>query len=310
MGDTDIEWTHAPGFKGVTWNPIRGCQLKSPGCVNCYAQKQAARIISFNRGRNIPEGHGAYDGLVRIGADGKARWNGSVQIANNIRDPLGWRTKRMVFVNSMSDLFYEGFDDHVRDQIMAVMLISSRHERSPGHVFQVLTKRDDVMLRYMTDPETIGRIAKAAAFIMEDSDGWHDAFTYGENKLVDDHLWLGVSVENQEVANTRIPTLAKVPAAVRFLSIEPLLERIDLTGLLDGIHWVIAGSESGDDARPAEEDWYRDIRDQCAEANVPYLLKQFAHNGRKIPTPELDGRRHVEWPHVLTRPLAQLGLSI
>lgn len=261
--------------------------------------KQAARIIMMNRGRGVPEGQGAYDGLVRIDPNGKARWTGDTAVADNVLDPISWRARRMVFVNSMSDLFYEGFSDAIRDRIMAVMLIASRHENSAGHVFQVLTKREDVMLRYMTDPDTMKRVAAEAGRIMEDGDGWYDSFAYSDQGLVDDHIWMGVSVEDQEMANLRIPMLAKVPAAVRFLSVEPMLGPIDLSNLLDGIHWVIAGSESGDEARPAEEDWYRTLRDQCKAANVPFFLKQFAVKGKKVPTPALDGEVYMQWPHVL-----------
>jgi protein gp37 len=217
-----ITWTDA------TWNPIRGCSRVSAGCRNCYAERTASRFS----GPGQP-----YEGLVRI-ANGHPQWTGEVRVMEErMLDPLRWRRPRRIFVNSMSDLFHENVADETIDRIFAVMALA------PQHAFQVLTKRPARMLAYLDDERRLA-IADAA--------GDWDALDPQDEKLLaraiarhDDprrdrngyihldwplkNVWLGVSVENQAAADERIPLLLQTPAAVRWISAEPLLGSIDLT---------------------------------------------------------------------------------
>lgn len=262
---TGIEWTES------TWNPVRGCSRTSEGCRNCYAELVAARFS----GPGLP-----YKGVARMTPSGP-RWTGDLRlIERHLEDPIRWQRPRMIFVNSMSDLFHEKMPF---DWIQAVFDVIFR---APRHTYQILTKRADVMakkLRFVRTP--IGM-------------KWED----GPNP----NVWIGVSVEDQENAEARIPRLIETPAAVRFLSVEPLLGRVDLSkwlaprllnrGSVPGIDWVIVGCESGADARPMDMDWARAVRDQCLEAKVPFFLKQAMVSGRLEKLPELDGRRWDEFP--------------
>lgn len=273
MGDgTSISWTDA------TWNPVRGCSRVSEGCRNCYAERQAFRFA----GADMP-----YEGLLK--KTKPPRWSGEVRfIAGHLMDPFRWTRPRRIFTDSMSDLFYERVTDSMIDQVVAVMIICSDHEKfaGGGHVFQTLTKRPERMRAYFDDPKTIERVAAAAATLMEDSDGWFDSIAFGKEGLVRPNMWWGVSVENQAAADERIPLLLETPAAVRFLSCEPLIGPLWLAewtsrehglkqiGAPPGLHWVIAGCESGPGARPCEVAWLRSLRDQCVEASVPFFLKQ------------------------------------
>lgn len=281
--DTGIEWTDA------TWNPIRGCSRVSEGCRNCYAERVAERFS----GPGQP-----YEGLVRIGAAGKPTgWNGTVRmVPEHLADPLRWRRPRRVFVNSMSDLFHESLPDSAIDRVFAVMMVSSLHATRGGHTFQSLTKRAKRMREYLTDPGTQERVARAAGTMMEDGDGWFDAIAFRKEGLAHPLIWLGVSVENQAAADERIPELLRTPAAVRWLSCEPLIGLVDLHDFLwapsaAGYEWpggeprgpefearkgtwIVAGCESGPGARPCNVAWLRSLRDQCAAAGVPYFLKQ------------------------------------
>jgi len=263
---TGIEWTDA------TWNPIRGCTRVSEGCRHCYAEIQAARIIRMDRGRGVPEGQGSYDGTISK----DNRWNGQIKIAENVIDqPLRWQKPRKIFVNSMSDLFHESVPDEAISQIFSVM------QRSPQHTFQILTKRPDRMLAWFQRHGDNSEL------------GW-----LTHNPLP--NVWLGVSIEDQAAANTRIPLLLEIPAAVRWLSCEPLLGPVDLTDIQvpcpQGVNhysclecevdpdddpyggtcidWVVVGGESGKTARPMHLGWARSLRDQCANTEVPFLFKQ------------------------------------
>lgn len=297
MGDTEISWTDA------TWNPIRGCRRTAPasskqsGCGDpsgggCYAERQAARFCGPGQ---------AYEGLITLTANGP-RWSGKTRfVSEHLLDPFRWRKPRRIFTDSMSDLFYKGFTDWERDSVLAVMMICCLHETRGGHIFQTLTKRVDCMRAYFEDPDTQERVARRAGQLMEDGDGWFDAIAFRKEGLSHPNLWWGVSVENQAAANERIPELLATPAAIRFLSCEPLLGRVDLcNGSRDGsgdwlreyrrgelnghgveiladrprIDWVIAGCESGHGARPCDVGWLRSLRDQCAAASVPFFLKQ------------------------------------
>ncbi len=267
---TSIEWTDS------TWNPIRGCTRISPGCIHCYAEENTAL-------RSDPGRWGA--GYAKRTPDG-ARWTGKVElIEKHLEDPLRWRKPRRIFVNSMSDLFHEALSD---DDILRVFDVIYRAHLTRDHTFQILTKRPNRMRgfckRLRFDYGSL-RLSKAR------SNRRSVAPQLGT-------MWLGVSVENQRRVDERLPVLITTPAAVRFLSCEPLLERLDLnrwlaTGKID---WVIVGAESGRRARPMDLDWVRDLRDQCNRNGVHFFFKQDAEKGRKIHLPILDGRQWTEMP--------------
>ena len=235
MGDkSKIEWTEA------TWNPIRGCTIVSDGCANCYAMREAWRHAGPG---------GAYEGLVRMTSKGP-RWTGEVRFVDHVLDqPLRWTRPRMIFVNSMSDLFHESLTDEDIDRIFAVMF------QARLHTFQVLTKRPQRMRDYVT--------------------GWYAR--HGFDPLVPEpHIWLGASAENQETFDERNGPLSETPAAVRWLSLEPLLGPIAMDGSdCRAVDWVVVGGESGPGARPMHPDWARSLRDQCLAAGVPFFFKQW-----------------------------------
>lgn len=298
MGDkTGISWTDA------TWNPVRGCSRVSEGCRHCYAEIQAARIVRMAKGRPSP-----YDGLVRevmIKRDGlnirnEKRWTGKVVLdAKTLALPLRWSKARRVFVNSMSDLFHESLTN---EQIAAVFGVMAA---APQHTFQCLTKRPARMrewFEWVMDRgeyralRRCGDAAEAAGapvYVNRKKDGrspWNDAHAVWPLA----NCWLGVSVENQAAADERIPELLRTPAAVRFLSCEPLLGQVDLR-LFDGgpltprhrlLHWCIAGCESGRNARSCSVEWLRSLRDQCEAASVPFFLKQAVAVPAAIPAPD------------------------
>lgn len=260
---TKIEWTD------LTWNPIAGCDLVSPGCTNCYAMRQAHRLAS-----NPKTPH--YAGTTRA-VNGKPVWTGKIGIAPDkvLTAPLRRRKPTRYFVNSMSDLFHPGVPDDVIDRTLAVMALS------PQHTFQVLTKRTDRVLTYFSHVNAHGEtrheiIERKARFFIEDADAWMTECWPLPN------VWLGTSVEDQRRADERIPELLRTPAAVRFLSCEPLLGPVDLCTVDHGhapalsyLDWVIVGGESGPGARPMHPDWARSLRDQCQAAGVPFFFKQW-----------------------------------
>ena len=272
---TKIEWTDRSD-----WNCVRGCTRVSPGCGGpgphggCYAEAIAGR---FSGG-----GQPFYDFATMTPASGGALWTGKVELVEErLTLPRKWQKPARIFVNSMYDLFHEKLPDDAIDRIFAVMA------QCPQHTFQVLTKRPARMLAYF-------------------SAHWSKLY----DGLPFKNVWLGTSVENQETADERIPLLLRTPAAVRFVSAEPLLAPIDFMAIRapretdDGIgwtfdalakgdyysfkddrhygpyrdhaiDWVIAGGESGPRARPMQPDWARSLRDQCAAANVPFFFKQW-----------------------------------
>lgn len=322
MGDkTEIEWCDA------TWNPIRGCTRVSEGCTRCYAERQAAR---FN-GPGQP-----YEGLVKRTTNGP-RWTGKVMfVEKTLEQPLRWKRPRRIFVNSMSDLFHDEVDVAWVDKIFAVMALSSKH------TFIILTKRADGMRQYVKRLARSIEPLQSAALEMGYTLNWQG---HPLLKFPIPNVWLGVSVEDQTAADERIPDLLETPAAVRLVSAEPLLGPINFesnSGLnwLDGwvktpmpgspghyqnagtngppLDWVIAGGESGPDARPIHPQWVRDIRDQCQCADVPYFFKQWGAYGPEYVKPvrntiirngvsmylvgkkaagkQLDGRTWTEFP--------------
>ncbi|MCW1844189.1 phage Gp37/Gp68 family protein [Prosthecomicrobium hirschii] len=313
---TPIEWTDA------TWNPIVGCSVVSPGCTNCYAMRLAGTRM---------RSHPSRAGLTQDSKAGPV-WTGEVRFMEQwLAQPLRWAKPRMIFVCAHADLFHKSVPDEWIDRVFAVMALA------PQHTFQVLTKRPERMREYFDQVEssasarvrdicyrperhfspaadpTLGRVGK-----------WPDRWPGWPLP----NVWLGVSVEDQRRADERIPILLDTPAAVRWVSAEPLLGAIRLdkiggttclahagaccgdrpwTDALRGIQacsragaysfpvrdqmprgldWVVAGGESGHNARPANPQWFRDLRNQCAEARVPYLHKQ---NGEWVSVSEIAG---------------------
>ena len=235
-GNSGIEWTDA------TWNPVTGCTKISPGCAHCYAE---AITLRFKRGGPFLPGKTT----VRTHPD-------------RLGDPKKWRSPKMIFVNSMSDLFHEEISFEFIGEVFKVM------EDTPRHIYQVLTKRPEVMLEYS----------------LACQNKWPE------------NVWAGVSVENQHWADARIPVLEKVPVSIRFLSVEPLLKRVNLASHLDSVDWVIVGGESGPKARPVDEEWVRMIRDDCIAGQVPFFFKQWGGRYNKARGRELDGRIWHELP--------------
>lgn len=287
MGDkSKIEWTDA------TWNPIRGCSVVSEGCRNCYAMNFAARFSGRDKiGDVLP-----YNGLAYRNESG-AHWTGQVRlIEGHLKDPLRWKEPRRIFVNSMSDLFHESVPDEWIDHIFAVMALS------PQHTFQILTKRPQRMLAYMR-ALTGDRVLKTAfeSGLLTPNIQYVEAYAgviNGDGWPLP-NVWLGVSVEDQKSANDRIPPLLQTPAAVRWVSAEPLLAPININrwlGCADPDHrhsgscalygadhrirWVVVGGESGTNARPMHPNWARSIRDQCVGTEVSFFFKQW---GKYLP---------------------------
>jgi protein gp37 len=242
--NSSIEWTD------MTWNPMAGCTIISPGCTNCYAMRMAPRLAAF--------GQQKYQGLTRK-TGGRAKWTGVINLDHNALGlPSTWTRPKKVFVNSMSDMFHEDVPFNFIEQVFQTMAAT------PRHTYQILTKRGD-------------RLAELSPQLPWPS-----------------NVWMGVSVENDAYVS-RIDRLRQSNAAVKFLSLEPLLG--PLGGLdLTGIDWVIVGGESGPGARPMNADWVRSIRDQCVSAGVAFHFKQWGGTNKKKAGRELDGRTWDEFP--------------
>ena len=319
-GRSDIEWCDA------SWNPIAGCSVVSPGCTHCYAMRMAARIERMAAGRSS-----LYGGLTQPGKAG-AVWTGEVRAAGEetLTAPLRWRAPRAIFVNSMGDLFHESVPDAWIDRVFAVIALA------PQHTFIVLTKRAKRMREYFVGPwiNQAGVAARVAEATLEFAPSRHKLPNpptvielpvgprlasgepeFGFRRMISARAWplpnvvLGVSAEDQQRADERIPDLLATPAAKRIVSAEPLLGPIDfqklapgqeLSGRVDPEHviaaltggiwdrlmrvWdrpcprldgVIVGGESGPNARPMAPDWARRIKDDCAAAGVPFFFKQW-----------------------------------
>ncbi len=260
-----IEWTD------ITWNPVVGCVKISPGCAHCYAELLAARLkamalADIEAGRNPGRKRYYIDAI-----DDKGRWSGKlIPVPEALLDPFRWSKPRMVFVNSMSDLCHESVPAEFIAQVVNTMT------QSPWHTYQILTKRSD-RLRELLSCE-LGNAAQLR------------------------HIWWGVSVENRKHGLPRIAELQAAPAAVRFLSIEPLLEDL---GKLDlrGIHWVIVGGESGHGARPMDEKWVLSIRDQCVAAGIPFFFKQWGGIHKSVAGRVLSGCTYDEMPALMNSPI-------
>jgi protein gp37 len=236
--NSHIEWTDA------TWNPVRGCVKISPGCKHCYAETFAERF------RGV-KGHPYEQGFdLRL-------------VPEKLTEPFTWRSPKLVFVNSMSDLFQDGVPDEYVETVSRVMVTAN------WHTYQVLTKRSE-RLRGLLN----GKLRFAARR---------------------ENVWWGVSVEDKKYGLPRIDDLRRAPAAMRFLSVEPLLEDLGKVDL-SGIGWVIVGGESGPGARPMKKDWVVSIREQCRQQRVPFFFKQWG-GVRKVKTGRLlDGRTYDEYP--------------
>jgi len=251
MGRTKIEWAD------VTWNPVRGCLRVSEGCRNCYAERMAARFWSGAGG--LAEFRG-----------GEARWTGRVELVERkLLEPLWWRKPRRVFVDSMGDLFYGRVRRQWIEQVFGVMALARRH------VFMVLTKRPLRMRMLLADQDAMRKGVENAARRL---DGLFNLRMLEGRPLP--NVWLGVSVEDQRTADERIPDLLATPAALRFVSCEPLLGPVDLRPWLgehrrQRLDWVIVGGETGPGARPMHPWWVRAICNQATAAGVPFFFKQW-----------------------------------
>ena len=269
---SSIEWTDA------TWNIVTGCSRVSAGCENCYAERLAATRLRH---------HPSRQGLT----DHNGRWTGGVRFNPGWLDqPIRWSRPRRIFVCAHSDLFHENVPVEWVDKIFAVMAMC------PSHTFQILTKRPRRMHDYIVQfdgDEAMERVIGQAEFIA----GSRGAEVVMNATMVAlPNVWIGVSAEDQAAADSRIPALLETPAAVRWLSAEPLLGPMEIDDHLAGLDWVVAGGESGPGARPMDPAWVRSLRNQCLCAGVPFFFKQWGGTTSKAGGCELDGRTWRQMP--------------
>lgn len=312
-----IEWTDA------TWNIVTGCTKVSPGCAHCYAK------------RNWP----------RLAANPKTRYYGRAftDVATHeelLNQPMAWKKPRKIFPCATSDLFHPEVSDHFLDRAFAVMCVA-RH-----HTYQVLTKRVERMRDYLLSPGRALAIQRQVFDIYKTHPDIRASIECGQTpgmfnargtrpadaKVYLPHVWIGTSVENQDTANERIPLLLEIPAAVRWLSVEPLLGPISFSWAkwhqytfgdekqpldefdgIHGIHWVVVGGESGSKGRPMDPDWARALRDQCQRAGITFMFKQWgewspnedaktlARTGKKASGRLLDAQLHDNFPQTGVR---------
>jgi len=252
MNNTDIEWTD------YSWNPVVGCSKKSAGCNNCYALRMAVRLAHNPKLSN--DAREKYKRTVHI-VNGKWQWTEQLSLfPERLEQPLKMRKPKRIFVCSMSDLFHESVPPSYIGMVLSMMKGAHRH------TFQVLTKRPERMLELTN--------------WLTDRDGWPN------------NVWLGVTAENQKRADERISVLRQIPAAVRFVSVEPMLEPVAISQYLRHewidcmdhartkraysleVNWVICGAETGPGARYMDLSWARGLRDQCKKADVPFFMKK------------------------------------
>jgi protein gp37 len=233
MAETNIEWTE------MTWNPTTGCSKISAGCTNCYAEVMTRRLKAM--------------GMKKYRAGFNVAWH-----EEELRLPFSWKTPKMVFVNSMSDLFHEDIPFEFIQSVFRVMNSCSQH------TFQILTKRANILEKYYT------------------------LLNWTPN------IWMGVTVENAHHIN-RIDILRKVPASIKFLSLEPLLSELPRLNLFN-IDWVIVGGESGPKSRPIEQKWVIDIKTQCDNNDIPFFFKQWGGKNKKIAGKLLQGKVYNNMP--------------
>lgn len=287
---TRIEWTEA------VWNPVTGCTWASTGCDHCYARVMGTRLAGIK-------------GNPRFGKP----FSEVMCHVDRLSQPINWKRPRMVFVNSMSDLFHEDVPAEFIADIWAVMAACRGK-----HTFQVLTKR----------PDRMSLLLRNSSF--KDMVMYRLGTKYGQIHGIREHfeglsnVWLGVTAENQEQADRRIPFLIKTPAAVRWVSVEPMLGPVDLRiptwtptyGLpvsspcLPSLNWVVCGGESGNGSRPFHTGWAMDLRDQCQAAGIPFFMKQLGAKAfmsmkdeesgvvipERIETVHPKGGDPMEWP--------------
>ena len=288
MTKTRIEWAD------TVWNPVTGCTPVSPGCAHCYARTMARRLAG------------------RCGYPADEPFRVTLH-PERLSEPLRWTKPRRVFVCSMGDLFHDDVDEKFIAKVWAIMDLARQH------TFMVLTKRPERALKLLTDEDFQFHV------------GWFQSQAVREFGLPQPkeigpmplrNCWAGVTAEDQQRANERIPILLQIPAAVRFVSVEPMLEAVDLSSVpinygegffgdpfrpypilrsgrnrtYNTLDWVICGCETGPGARPMEVNWVRDLRDQCQEAGVPFFLKALRVDGKVVKLPELDGRKWDQVP--------------
>lgn len=272
----------------MSWNPVIGCSKVSAGCLNCYAEKMAYRLWCM--------GSGVYGSVLDINTN---KWSGEIfcRDKKTLEIPLHWRKPRRIFVCSMGDLFHEAVPFEYVEKVLRVI------ERCKQHTFQMLTKRPKIAYDFFGGTSGAGLSAPPLS-----------------------NLWLGVSVENQKAADERIPILLQIPAAVRFVSVEPMLGPVELrciigdprrrcvydclrgtvateAGVIEdkvcgSIDWVIIGCESGPKRRECKLEWVRDLVEQCKAANVPVFVKQLSINGKV----EHDIKKFPEWARLREYP--------
>jgi protein gp37 len=249
---TKIEWT------GLTWNPVVGCEKVSPGCKNCYAERFAVRLAGIKRSKH------KYIPVVY-----KGKWSGGILMDfDDINKPAQFKNK-MIFVCSMGDLFYERVDFPFIDLVFDSMF------KNDSNIYQILTKRPERAIEYLRHLDKV-------CFEVGDPTCW----SQNPNK----NIWFGTSIEDQLSAHRRVPLLLKIPAFVRFLSIEPMIDRVDLLPILklniefyrpetgyDGINWIIVGGESGNNARPLNPGWVKEVKNLCNFLNIPFFFKGWGH---------------------------------
>jgi protein gp37 len=313
MGDKSaIQWTDA------TWNPTVGCDRISPGCAHCYAKDlHDRRHKAFLAGKAMAPQYAQPFEVLQL-------------LESRLDVPLRTRKPTMFFVNSVSDLFHKDVPDAFIDKVFAVMALPTDEGRRVGtykgytHTFQVLTKRAQRMRDYVNAPDRKDAVARAASALVKERGGWWGT----PYSWPLPNVWLGVSVENQHFADERIPLLLQTPAAVRFISAEPLLGPVDLrpkapdayailgkfygTGTFDPtgmspaadrvlncfprLDWVIVGGESGKDARPFDVAWARSIVQQCQAAGVACFVKQLGADPRDRNDAGFEGDTPRSWP--------------
>lgn len=246
MAETSIEWTDA------TWNPVAGCTILTAGCTNCYAMRMAARLQAMA----VPK----YAGLTRKSGE-RHIWTGAVTLDEAALDtPRAWRKPRLIFVNSMSDLFQEAVPIDFIRRVWDTMAVT------PQHTYQILTKRPDRMAAITPDLQLLPNV------------------------------WLGTSVENAAVLD-RLDDLRAVPAAVRFVSFEPLIGTV-AGGDLRDIHWAIVGGESGPRARPMLGDWVDEIHVMAEDAGAAFFFKQWGGRNKKAAGRAYRGRHWDDLPEI------------
>ncbi len=244
MAETSIEWTDA------TWNPVAGCSITTAGCTNCYAMRMAARLEAM--------GTPKYAGLTR--KSGRRHvWTGNVSLDETALEvPARWKKPRLIFVNSMSDLFQDAVPDAFIERVWTAMA------KSQHHVFQILTKR----------PERMARLSFHLPLL--------------------ENVWLGTSVEDNNVVH-RLDHLRRVRASIRFVSFEPLLGSV-ATANLAHIDWAIIGGESGPNARPMTEEWVDEIYDLCAASDTAFFFKQWGGRNKKAAGRHFRGQTFDRMP--------------